>query len=268
MKTILSCGLGVDSTALAVLCKQKGIMPDAVVFADTGGEKPETYHFKDIFEQWLADNGFPPLTTVRGFERRNGTPTYTLEENCLVSETLPSVVYGIKSCSRIWKRVPVLNWIKKTYPNEKCLMLLSFNADERRRMKQSEAKNIENGYPLIDFEWDRIKCLEEIAKEGLPIPAKSACFFCPSTRKNHVTLLNKKHPDLAERALKIEAVGMEKRKRDKAIGDIKGLGRHWAWKDVIEYSEAQLSLLDENHIYDCNCIESGVDIEQYWRQFT
>ena len=40
---IYSIGLGVDSTAALILASQQGISPRAIIFADTGGEKPETY---------------------------------------------------------------------------------------------------------------------------------------------------------------------------------------------------------------------------------
>lgn len=37
-------------------------------------------------------------------------------------------------------------------------------------------------YPLIDWGWDRDRCKQEIASRGLPVPPKSACYFCPATQ--------------------------------------------------------------------------------------
>src|SRR5262249_21388167 len=37
-------------------------------------------------------------------------------------------------------------------------------------------------YPLQLWGWCRERCKEEIAKEGLPVPPKSACFFCPASK--------------------------------------------------------------------------------------
>jgi hypothetical protein len=37
---VVAYGLGVDSTALLVEFARRGLRPDLVLFADTGGEKP------------------------------------------------------------------------------------------------------------------------------------------------------------------------------------------------------------------------------------
>jgi hypothetical protein len=36
-------------------------------------------------------------------------------------------------------------------------------------------------YPLREWGWTRERCVERIAATGLPVPPKSACFFCPVT---------------------------------------------------------------------------------------
>src|SRR5215468_4909221 len=38
-------------------------------------------------------------------------------------------------------------------------------------------------YPLMEWGWDREHCKRVIADAGLPIPVKSACFFCPASKK-------------------------------------------------------------------------------------
>ena len=43
IETIMSFGAGVQTTTLAILVAQGKVKCDAVVFADTKGEKPETY---------------------------------------------------------------------------------------------------------------------------------------------------------------------------------------------------------------------------------
>ena len=40
---VVSYGMGVDSTAMLIGMAQRSIRPDLILFADTGGEKPETY---------------------------------------------------------------------------------------------------------------------------------------------------------------------------------------------------------------------------------
>lgn len=62
---IVSYGGGKNSTALLLAMLAKSIKPDAVVFADTGNEKPETYEFIEWFSGWLVEQGFPEVTVVR-----------------------------------------------------------------------------------------------------------------------------------------------------------------------------------------------------------
>ncbi len=50
---IVSYGAGVDSTAMVVWMRNSGYRPEAILFADTGGEKPETYAFIETMSTWL-----------------------------------------------------------------------------------------------------------------------------------------------------------------------------------------------------------------------
>jgi hypothetical protein len=71
-----------------------------------------------------------------------------------------------------------------------------------------------------------------IADAGLPVPIKSACFYCPASKKAEVICLRDHHPDLLERALAIERNAQAK------LTSVKGLGRSYAW-------EAFLTKLDD-----------------------
>jgi hypothetical protein len=253
MKLVVSCGLGVDSTALIVLLKQQERFPDLIIFADTGGEKPETYHYKKIFERWLVDNGFPPLVTVRHSRRRKGVTVNSLEEECLAGQRLPGIAYGKKNCSISWKKEPAERYVKKWANGCSVSWLLAFNADELRRAIPRPGCQ----YPLIEAGWGRKRCLTEIHKAGLPLPAKSACFFCPSSKKHEIKALARKYPDLANRAIKIEQSA-------KGSNTAIGLGRQFSWESVITQELQQEWLFTINA---CGCIEEGVSIESYWNQF-
>ena len=98
---VVSYGLGVDSTAMLVLLHQRGIRPDAVLFAEVGNEKAETYAYLDVIGHWLAEVGFPALETVRyEVQKVKHNPYSTLAGNCLANRTLPSIAfYYRKGCS-------------------------------------------------------------------------------------------------------------------------------------------------------------------------
>lgn len=60
-----------------------------------------------------------------------------------------------------------------------------------------------------------------IERAGLPNPGKSACFFCPASKKHEIRELAKLYPELADRAIAMED--------NAALDTVKGLGRSFAW---------------------------------------
>jgi hypothetical protein len=92
---VVAYGLGVNSTAMLIEFTRRGIRPDLILFADTGGEKPETYAYLPVVQRYLAGVRFPPVTTVRYEPTR--AVYRTLEEQCLHTGTLPSLAYGGRS---------------------------------------------------------------------------------------------------------------------------------------------------------------------------
>lgn len=95
-------------------------------------------------------------------------------------------------------------------------------------------------YPLMDWGYDREHCKQVIAAAGLPAPIKSACFYCPASKKHEIAWLEEHHPDLLERALKIERNAQAK------LTSVKGLGRSFAWETYV--SRRKLPLLEA-----CGC---------------
>jgi hypothetical protein len=83
-------------------------------------------------------------------------------------------------------------------------------------------------YPLIELGWDRERCIDEIRREGWPVPHKSSCFFCPSIQPKEV--LNLPADQLRRiilmearakpRLTKIEGLWRKTRKRDGRLGTI------------------------------------------------
>lgn len=59
-------------------------------------------------------------------------------------------------------------------------------------------------YPLRERQIDRAGCTRIIADAGLPIPPKSACFFCPAMRQIEIMRLAKVDPDYYRLALEME----------------------------------------------------------------
>jgi hypothetical protein len=224
---IVSFGGGTNSTALLIGMKERGIRPDYITFADTGGEKPHTYLHNDIMQKWCYRIGFPKIVTVE--HRTNGE---TLEAECLRRGALPSIAYGFKTCSQKFKLRPqekyfkTLESAKFVWDNgEKITRAIGFDADEPHRAKEYDDPKYQNWYPLIEWDWGRDECVEAIKREGLPLPGKSSCYFCPSSKPTEIKWLAARHPDLMDRAIAME--------RNADLHTVKGLGRNYRWEDVL-----------------------------------
>jgi hypothetical protein len=61
---VVAYGLGVDSSAMLIEFACRSIRPDLILFADTGGEKPQTYADLPVIQHYLASVGFPAVVTV------------------------------------------------------------------------------------------------------------------------------------------------------------------------------------------------------------
>ena len=62
---VVSYGAGTNSTAMVCEMVRRREPIAAVVFADTGGERPETYAHLLEFSEWLTARGYPAITTVK-----------------------------------------------------------------------------------------------------------------------------------------------------------------------------------------------------------
>jgi hypothetical protein len=223
--------MGVDSTAMLVGLAHRGVRPDLILFADTGGERPETYAYLPIIQAWLRRVGFPPVQVVRYSlvkPRADGQTYSTLEESCLVNQTLPSLAMGKKSCSLKWKRGPqdkfVDNWQRAVDcwmaggQVTKAIGYDSGAADSKRAWNLTDDRKYHYWYPLRDWGWNREECKRQIAAEGLPVPPKSACFFCPASKPWEISEIVDLHPDLADRIIAIEAAAKPKLDERRALG--------------------------------------------------
>jgi hypothetical protein len=184
----------VQSFALAAM-SALGVLPpvDAAVHADTGYERHETYEFARRWTPWLEDRGVCVIT-VRGGRDVMGQETdgngYT---NIPAFTRKPDGQPGgmlRRQCTGDWKIDPMRRWcsaelkrrgLRKT-PGviEKWL---GITLDEIERMRaDSGVKYVTLNYPFIsmlDRPWRRGDVMHWLTDNGLEIPVKSSCIFCP-----------------------------------------------------------------------------------------
>jgi hypothetical protein len=205
-------GMGVDSTAMLVGMWRRGIRPDLITFADTGGEKPETYEYLATINEWLRGVGFPDVTVVRYAGRHSRYST--LEGNCLANETLPSLAFGGKGCSLKFKAAVQNAYRARWAPaiaawgaGQRVTVCIGYDAGptDGRRSTLAETPKYAYRYLLREWGWDRDRCKAEIVSAGLPLPMKSACWFCPASQPSEIAWLVERHPGLADRIIAMEA---------------------------------------------------------------
>lgn len=260
---VVNFGGGVNSTAALCGYKESGIRPDQILFADTGDEKPETYEHIWKMQPTLQAWGFPPVVVLRrkiSRGRLKGRGIDTLERECYANATLPSRAFGFSGCSVKWKAQVVDGALKRAYRSHikkggRVRRALGIDWGEVGRARFQPTGPFDWEYPLIDWRWDRPECLAALERCGIASPGKSACFYCPSSKKSEVLDLMKRHPDLYERAVKMEEMAVAAGSLEK----VKGLGRHWSWKALGEEARPprrQLDLFDDTHCdIPCACFD-------------
>lgn len=188
---VLSFGAGVNSTAILVLHANDKYSVDAVVFADTMCEHPETYAFIDgIVKPFCASMDLPFHIVSRG----------NLFEEYWEKNIIPYRAF--RSCTDKFKIRPIKKFVKEQY-GKAFVFVLGIDYGERHRANRYRTDQFE--YPLIDMEIDREECKRIIREFGLQVPKKSGCFFCPFAKKSEWVTLLSDHRDLF-----LKAEGFEK----------------------------------------------------------
>jgi hypothetical protein len=241
--SIVSFGGGVNSTAMIIGLYEKNEYPDYIIFADTRGEKPKTYEHIEIMQSWLKSKDMPEITIVK---ESNG-----LEDDCLSRDTLPGKAFGFGSCSERFKVRPQRRWVKKQ-GIENAIWLVGIHAGEVKRAQRSLNQRDDVEFPLIAWGWGQEECLAAIQRAGLPVPVKSACFFCPAMKKSEIIQLSRDEPELFKRAVDMEEGAISSGE----LTTVKGLGRTFSWKALVESDESQMRLFtDDQHQICDECVD-------------
>ncbi len=191
---VLSFGAGLNSTALLVFLVEKNYPLDEVVFADTGGEVPETYAHLKIVDTYLHKHGIP-LTILRS---KNGT----LYDTCKRRKVTPSQIW--RWSTRDYKITPIYAHYRSFGLPVNQYLGIAF--EERDRMKESGVSFVKNIFPLVENKLTRQDCTDIIclADFDFPMPVRSGCFFCPFNSLSRWTEIFEKHKDLFIRAKELE----------------------------------------------------------------
>lgn len=243
---VASYGAGVNSTAMLVEMCNRAERIDLILFANTGGEKPDTYAYIDKLSRWLIARGYPAIQTVQKTTKRAGKfrgagEILSLERRCLEEHHLPSIAYGYKTCSLKFKKEPqeeftdaLQRLLVPVGPLDRLTKVMGYDAGEPWRATIREDAKFVYRYPLIEWDWGREECVEAILRSGLCVPPKSSCFFCPNMGDMEILQLRDRYPDLLARALSIESNAVST-----PGSSIRGLGRDARWSEIIQFDADQ-----------------------------
>lgn len=251
----VSFGGGTNSTAMLCGFRERNIRPDFISFADTGAEMPHTYEHVAAMQAQVKAWWGQPLHVVH--KLREGK-FEGLENECLRGAKLPALAYGSRACSVKYKHEPQ-NRMMKARMKERGIKIgtraIGFDAGEAHRVKPSTDKWATNWYPLVEWEWRREDCIATIKRHGLPQPGKSACFFCPASKRGEVLRMRDEQPELLERALEIE-----RRAQTGANRQVRGLGGErnlWSTWLATDADQSKLWLDIEPMHAPCGCYDGG-----------
>ena len=272
---IVSYGGGTNSTAMLVGLLERGERVDAITFADTGSEKPHTYEHVLVVSEWCVKVGFPAIETVRG-DMPQQLIDKSLERECFRLGKLPAKAYGFSSCSDKWKMEPQRRYNKAFAAQHGIELsditrLIGFDADEHSRVERgienAHKRPVKERYPLYEWGWGREECIEAIDRAGLPQPGKSACYFCPSTKKPELLELRERYPELVARAIEMERRAIAGEGQAPATTSA-GLGRSFNWREWLgevdalnereaDFLKRQLRLFSDAGVpeIDCGCYD-------------
>ena len=190
----ISWGAGVNSTAIIALYRL-GILEGKpeIVFADTGGELPETYQYINNLSEILRADGWEittlhPLSFGHLYSKRAvGKELYDLLWEI---KTVPGIKW--RFCTSEYKRDPLGRYARGRKK------MIGICGDELKRMRD-DPKAI---YPLHDYTRD--DCINLIAAAGLPKAHKTGCYFCPFQPKAQWLSLFDNHPKLYRKVIDLE----------------------------------------------------------------
>lgn len=173
----------------------------------------------------FADEDEPPIDDSAPWERFDCDPCHGTGERSvpgcrrcdglgrLQSRSLPIPVRmsngapGNRSCTADFKIRVTGKWAKahgatKTDP---ATVGIGISVDEIHRANNRRVEPHENiVYPLLDLRLRRDDCMRIIASEGIPVPGKSSCFFCPFHRPSAWQDLARETPELFEKSVLLE----------------------------------------------------------------
>lgn len=291
---IVSYGGGTNSTAMLIAMVLKGIKPDLILFADTGGELPETYQWVNTFSDWLEAQGFPSVTKVqrektepkrarksilvkwkinpKNYEHfllslylgiiANGNQYIeysSLYEKCITLKTLPSRTFNRGECSITWKIEPQNQYVNAFYDDiigkTKIRKFIGYHYKEVSRLLNS--KNNPYDDDVYRYEYPLIDW--GLDQDNCISLIQSINLGVPP-KSSCFFCPNRKRTEVLK--LKTEhpdlynAACFLEENFNAQENKMVGLGRNWKWSDMDQLSSLEQMIIDNKQASSkCACVD-------------
>lgn len=211
-----SFGGGVQSMAALVLAAQGRIDFRTFLFCNVGddSEHPATLAYVEDYARPFAKGHDLELTTlervmVRSGETRTlyGEMTREGSHAQKIPVKLSNGKPGSRSCTVDYKIKVIGRELLRRGATalNPAIVGIGISVDEIERANTSKREPHELiEYPLLELGLRRTDCARIIRLAGLPVPPKSACWFCPMKRPEAWHEQRRSEPELFEKACQLE----------------------------------------------------------------
>jgi hypothetical protein len=209
----ISYGGGVQSTAMLILAATGRLDCTLAIFANVGdrAENPATLDYvRDVAAPYCAEHDLELVVRNRGGKNPDLYDRLTRDGSNFLGIPIrmgTSGAPGRRTCTHDYKMVVIGRELKARgasaeHPGS---VLIGISIDEATRANKRRAEPWERiEYPLLDLSLSRLDCGRVIAAAGLPVPPKSACWFCPFHSGAAWMQMRTDDPVLFERAASLE----------------------------------------------------------------
>lgn len=219
---VISFGGGVQSTALLVLAAQGKIDFPTFLFANVGddSEHPATLAYVREVALPYATRAGIDLQQLERRRRDGSTETLMQRLNRPGIRSIPIPIRmangapGRRSCTADFKIKVVGRWLREHGATAlaPATVGIGISLDEIHRANRRRCEAHEQiEYPLLDLHLRRNDCERIIEDAGLPVPPKSACFFCPFRTVDAWRRQRRDEPELFSAAIRLEETINERR---------------------------------------------------------
>jgi hypothetical protein len=252
----VSYGGGVQSTCLLALAAQRQIDFRLFLFANVGddSEHPATLRYvHEVAMPYAEAHGIELLELqripVRGAHKGQvetlwGRLTRPGSRSLPIPVRMANGAPGTRSCTADFKVRVVGRELRRrgATADQPAVVALGISVDEIERARfgiDPMAPYQRRVYPLLDLGLRRSDCQQIIGDAGLPVPGRSACFFCPYHSREEWRRLKRDHPDLFARACWLEEHLNDRRHE---------LGKDPVW--LTRYARPLADVIDDQLVLD------------------